>query len=535
MPVNLLNEKALNQYLTNLVFKGQSAATVAGDFSRQKLSDIPFIEENMDFIVNYMVLQYAKHRIRTFLVDNSDVPFLVPVDASYPNLPDWAKQAISNNNKVFEFKEELIAPHLQDELITICNFLQVYTENHIKRHIAIAQKFNMRIKIRIDHLKTSNRFSDIKSVLEMVGKHRHVLADRVEAHKKELEEQLKLQQGIEFITNLTNNYKVVRLLTPEALDAEATHMRHCIGDGTFDERITDKETVIYSIRDSENKPHVTLEINNNKICQCTGKNNKRPIPKYIPYVLELLEKLNLNLTIKTAKIGIIRNEGVYYNLFDLPNEFVIKGDLDISEMELSKLPNLSHVIILGNFTCAGNQLHDLTGSPREVHGFFDCSRNQITNLEGCTRHIGKSFLCQHNQLLSLIGGPTTVLKDYDCSNNCLQTLSGAPEHIYRNFICIGNQIPNLNGGPSFVEQTINCSYNPINDLTGTPQQAFELICRGSNLSTSSNIDPHTFAYPIKGVYTHIIEDIKKRISTPQLIQPHANTFKTNPSQHTREN
>ena len=75
-------------------------------------------------------------------------------------------------------------------------------------------------------------------------------------------------------------------------------------------------------------------------------------------------------------------DGRKYDIRDLTEGFVIEGDLDLSNMNLTKLPDLSKVIINGNFNCANNNLASLKGAPKEVRGSFYCYNNYLSNLKG---------------------------------------------------------------------------------------------------------------------------------------------------------
>ena len=96
-------------------------------------------------------------------------------------------------------------------------------------------------------------------------------------------------------------------------------------------------------------------------------------------------------------------DGVTYDLYDLPKGFVIKGDVDLREWGLSELPDLSEVTVKGIFSCAKNSLTSLKGAPKEVGKSFYCGDNKLTSLEGAPRKVGGDFYCSHNQLTSLYG------------------------------------------------------------------------------------------------------------------------------------
>ncbi len=77
---------------------------------------------------------------------------------------------------------------------------------------------------------------------------------------------------------------------------------------------------------------------------------------------------------------IIQNDQVY-DLNNLAPGFVIEGDLDLSGMKLKKLPDLSEVIVEGDFICSDNELESLRGRPKEIGGDFDFSRNNIQEIK----------------------------------------------------------------------------------------------------------------------------------------------------------
>ena len=125
----------------------------------------------------------------------------------------------------------------------------------------------------------------------------------------------------------------------------------------------------------------------------------------------------------------IKQDGKFYDLYDLPDGFVIKGDLDLSDKGLTKLPDLSKVIVEGSFLCQNNQLTSLEGAPQKVGGDFDCGYNQLTSLQGAPQEVGGAFLCSNNQLTSLQGAPQKVGGNFRCKNNQLTSLQGISKEI----------------------------------------------------------------------------------------------------------
>ncbi|MEK6830212.1 MAG: PcfJ domain-containing protein [Nanoarchaeota archaeon] len=105
------------------------------------------------------------------------------------------------------------------------------------------------------------------------------------------------------------------LLTANDLVHEGAVMGHCVGGNNYKSKIKNNQSLILSIRDKYNMPHVTIEVdvNSRNTVQKYGKGNKPPVAKYLrmysEYALfasgfkdlenkEILKFLNLDLGLK---------------------------------------------------------------------------------------------------------------------------------------------------------------------------------------------------------------------------------------------
>ena len=90
------------------------------------------------------------------------------------------------------------------------------------------------------------------------------------------------------ILKCDKGFQWVRLDTPESKDYEGNAMGHCVGSGIYDSN----KTIIFSLRDKDNIPHITVEFDkeNNYIEQIQGKGNTRPNEKYYDDILKLYEE-----------------------------------------------------------------------------------------------------------------------------------------------------------------------------------------------------------------------------------------------------
>jgi hypothetical protein len=85
-------------------------------------------------------------------------------------------------------------------------------------------------------------------------------------------------------------------------------------------------------------------------------------------------------------------------------------DFSLSGKGLTKLPNLTNVVVRNHFNCGDNELTSLEGAPT-VGGMFFCHNNKLTTLKGAPPSVGGEFYCYKNPLLkSLEGAPTQFLE-----------------------------------------------------------------------------------------------------------------------------
>lgn len=77
-------------------------------------------------------------------------------------------------------------------------------------------------------------------------------------------------------------------LKPEDLALEGELMGNCVGGISYYNRLKKKEIIILSLRDSDNMPHVTIEICNRtgREIQTRGKCNEAPVKKYVNLIAE---------------------------------------------------------------------------------------------------------------------------------------------------------------------------------------------------------------------------------------------------------
>jgi hypothetical protein len=149
---------------------------------------------------------------------------------------------------------------------------------------------------------------------------------------------------------------------------------------------------------------------------------------------------------------------------------VVPGELDISSRCFTALPDLTAVVVAGDFWCSNNLLTSLKGAPRFVGGDFHCSYNLLTSLAGAPPSVGGAFYCVANRLTSLKGAPAEIAKDFHCYDNELTDLASGPHKAGGDFLCNANHLISLRGAPEDVGGDFYCCRNPLEHLECAPRR-----------------------------------------------------------------
>lgn len=112
----------------------------------------------------------------------------------------------------------------------------------------------------------------------------------------------------------------------------------------------------------------------------------------------------------------------------LDGTIVVPGDLNISKKELIKLPDLTNVIVEGDFYCSYNNLTSLQGAPKIVKGHYNCYNNSLETLKGAPERIGGGFSCFNNDLVSLEAVPKSF-KSLLCDWGQFRSWDDIPEEL----------------------------------------------------------------------------------------------------------
>ncbi len=159
------------------------------------------------------------------------------------------------------------------------------------------------------------------------------------------------------------------------------------------------------------------------------------------------------------------------------------------------LPDLSDIIVDGDFNISYGLWGSLKGCPKMVTGIFECVDGDLKTLEGGPRW-ARNYHVSHNRLVSLKGAPEFV-HNFDARNNKLTNLEycpitngnlyftdnelvylkGCPEIVGGNFSIQYNKLESLKGGPKIVNGHYTFNNNPLKSVEGYTLNIKELIDR----------------------------------------------------------
>lgn len=178
----------------------------------------------------------------------------------------------------------------------------------------------------------------------------------------------------EVLFDLGDGWKWVKLASAEH-SLEARWMQHCASDGRGE---------LVSLRDDQDKPHVTMTYNpkENIVYQIKGKQNVAPIQKYWPAITTFFQETKANI-----KDGFIKGKAkdLYYDLKTAGGHEVIKLDMSRVEAEfarrLASTAAKQWLWIVGYDMVDADNYEDAEGGHDTLNEIFKKSGYQMLSLD----------------------------------------------------------------------------------------------------------------------------------------------------------
>ncbi|MBQ6855094.1 MAG: PcfJ domain-containing protein [Alphaproteobacteria bacterium] len=480
--INLVNEKDFIAAITTLLYSSVPTVTP------ENLRDIQFVKKHKESVVQSLILQCLKKRSREYMADvlyQGELSLPIVSVLTTDGLPEWAQDNLKNGIKLFRYTGDNFPQSVIDDLTKARDFLYQKATEIADRQI---QKAEQKHNPKKDIINLAGLYSKYKSF--------DAILDGVKRWHKEIEEKIQQEadlkkslEGTEFLMDLPNGLKAYRLLTPEALDYESNQMRCCIGQGSYDKPVKDGKTKIYSLRDKKGQPHVTFEIRMNgqveEMLQCRGKCNKAPVGHYLFDTQTFIKDKKIVIKADFNNIGLFYYDNEYYEINNLPEGLVIKGDLDVSGYAWEEFPAcFSKIIVKGSFICSNcKNLKSLKNMPQSIGGNFNCSGcHNLNSVEGAPQFVGRQILAQNTSIIYLnnqyyninnLPEGLVVKGDLDVSGYAWEEFPACFSKIIvkGSFICSKcKNLKSLKNMPQSIGGNFNCSHCPkLNSLEGVPQ------------------------------------------------------------------
>lgn len=110
-----------------------------------------------------------------------------------------------------------------------------------------------------------------------------------------VEEYQKGRLGDQVVTVDDKSMNMVNVHSNIDLVKEGELMGHCVGGENYWRDVENGEKEIYSLRDSNNEPHVTIDVRDSEVWQVYGKSDSRPNSEYMPFIRKWIEDNDLEV------------------------------------------------------------------------------------------------------------------------------------------------------------------------------------------------------------------------------------------------
>lgn len=214
-------------------------------------------------------------------------------------------------------------------------------KNYLNKHTITDSDLNLLITFLVEN-------NDLK--LERLSVPQALNKAKTWQHRQLKKAQATVESGIvEEVYKFSNGLKFVRLVDQASKIWEGKHMGHCVGGEEYQD-----SSNLYSLRDRNNFPHATLEINGKWIEQINGKSNKVLADRYQKYLIEFFKNKQFsfynNEVCEKFNYTVLSEEEIFFRRisFDDSREFcsetVVYGPISAENLTVKKGSFLEYFI-----------------------------------------------------------------------------------------------------------------------------------------------------------------------------------------------
>jgi ankyrin repeat protein len=262
------------------------------------------------YVVDEPIQKWLETRLRKYVIN--DFPDVKVIDHSFTSpvrrLPDWVEQAIQNGEEVVYFDAGTReVRELKDQISHVIDYFEYMLANYneIDPRLRVRNLLDISVPDAIRKSEEWTRWMNKREFGNEEGGYEEVLR--------------------------VGNYKWLRLLSTAQLNYEGKEMQHCVG--SYAHNVSSRSCEIFSLRDSNDEPHVTIEYrpSSDEVNQIKGKQNKAPIEKYWDATIQFLQFGAKKGWFKKFKelenVGAVLHNGEVYPEDEAPEEYQLTKGL----------------------------------------------------------------------------------------------------------------------------------------------------------------------------------------------------------------
>lgn len=201
-------------------------------------------------------------------------------------LPDYAKKAIENGEDIYAFVPE--NPDLDDLSQRLAHIVDWFNSLH-----------------EVASRESSNAIEKEDAVISsrMLGKLLKMNLDQIEKVSEEWfarmgsrVSKVKSIEGGEILHEWPNGYYAIRYTSKTTMMQDGQDLQNCLRSGTYWAQVADGSQMVIGIRKPNDEAVVGMRIyvGEKKLAEAKGKNNKPVSSDYVGYVVDLINKLNVD-------------------------------------------------------------------------------------------------------------------------------------------------------------------------------------------------------------------------------------------------
>lgn len=321
-----------------------------------------------------------------------------------PSDPDWARAA-AKRGELYSFEPRKVPETTKEEIEHIGDYVR-WLEDNSGENVEAARELNKLGKQSFEIMSAKTDQWVVTINRQAMKKEKQRLKDTGVSE----------EPGVNIEMKWSDGWFIAQLMTAEACSREGALSGHCIG--SYGSRIGKGDIELYSLRDPNNKPQVSMEVKKNELWQIKGNHNKPPGPEHIPYIKDFVLARNFDIRGDYKNLGLIK---LGDKLWDPEKEMpeVVEGNLFLSQFP-GALNFPKKFVVKGSMYLESTQTVGDFPQDLEVTDDLDIERSNVSILPA-RLIVGQSLHLSHTKITKLPEG-ISVGHDLNVSHTKIKRL-----------------------------------------------------------------------------------------------------------------